>query len=267
MGGLKEGADRAFSTASTEPAMKGLKLADKMFKSIITAIPGLGPFANLLEMFGEMTGIFEPFQAVLDVIGGLFQQMGAQILPVLMQVLQPLLNILLELTPVFTLIGKLVATVLNVALIPLQVFFEVLAIVLEPLKPLLDPLNKALEALQGPLNVLVHILVNVVLGALKIVANGFILFMNVIIGAINLVGNLVSFGLFPDIPTIPLLPLKEGTDFVPKTGAYMMHEGEQVLNRGERNEMISLLSSIDEEQKRAAEERRVEQRFARVSRI
>lgn len=267
MSPLREAADAAFTQASTGPAQKGLKMADKMFKSITKAIPGLGPFAMLLESFGDMFSIFEPFQAILDVIGGLFTQMGAQILPVLMQVLKPLMDILLNLTPVFTLIGKLVATVLSVALIPLQVFFEVLAIVLEPLTPLLEPLSNALDALKEPLKILVHILVNVVLGALKIVANGFIIFINIITGVINFIGNLFTFGAFPDIPAIPLLAFKEGTDYVPRTGPALVHQGETILNAGQRNEMITLLASIDENQKEAAEEKRMRKRFERVSRI
>jgi hypothetical protein len=241
---------------------KVVKDMTTMFKTMTS-----GSVIDLLITFAEAMGLMEPFKAIFDLIMGLFQVMGAQILPVLMDVLKPLMDILMQLMPVFAFIGKLIATLLSVALIPLQVFFEVLSIVLKPLTPLLEPLGDALDALKEPLKVLVHILVNVVMAALKTVANGFIIFINIIIGVINFIANIFTFGAFPDIPLIPLIAYQEGTDYVPRTGPALVHQGESIMSAGQRNEMVSLLASIDEGQKQMIANDEARKRFARGSKI
>lgn len=112
---------------------------------MISALPGIGALSELILTIVDAMGILKPFQAIFDVIMGLFGTMGAEIIPVLMLAIQPLIGYLMELRPLFQAIGEVIGMFLMryiEAFLPLlDAWFEVM----KPFLPLFIELIPLLE--------------------------------------------------------------------------------------------------------------------------
>jgi len=207
--------DRDLGRDPNEPQLgaklkKAFKGGEKMFKSIVSAIPGMGAFADLLLSMADVTGILKPFEAVFNLLMGLFGIMGAQIIPVLMTAIRPLLGIMIEMTPVFIFLGKVIALVLSVALIPFIIGIELLHRVLVPFIPLFDALIPLIEAVSPLIEIVAEILVIFIdmipitqvlvplvggmVDAINAASNAIATFVGWIQGIINIVSSLPGGG-------------------------------------------------------------------------
>lgn len=203
---------------------------EKMFKSMIGAIPGIGMFGDLLLSMADATGILEPFQAVLDIILGLFGVMGAQIIPVLMTALIPLIQLFKELQPIFVLVGKVLGVLLQVGLIPFIALLELLMKVIKPFLPLFTALIPLIEAF-SPLIKLVSDLLSVFISFIPItqtttalikILTDWIKAAGDAVKAVTDVGSNIVSGV------ASFFGFQEGTHSVPSTGVYKLHAGEEV---------------------------------------
>lgn len=148
-----------FDTLGSKKTQKSTKKIGNLFKQL----SGMGtPMSILLEILSGLMVALEPFMIIIDILKGLFEIMGANILPYLMTALQPIMNILLALTPVFEFLGKVVGIVMQIALIPLTVVFKLLEKVLLPLMPLLDPLIKVLDKMSPIINYVTDVIVGLI---------------------------------------------------------------------------------------------------------
>lgn len=189
---------------------------------------------------GTIKSVFSFLTPIVKVIASLFKVLGATILKTVLPVLQPLLDMLSS--PIMLSIMEDIGEIIGVVLIPV---FEILTIALQVLAPIIKSFtgfltkNKlvvlTLISVLNPLLGLLLLLINSwegIAGVLKVVANGFVWFINTIIDGINILMNALTLDTWANIPTIPYL--HSGTDYVPKTGAYILEQGESVIAKGRK---------------------------------
>jgi len=235
-----------------EKLKKAFGKGEKMFKAMIPAIPGLEALTEFLLSMADATGILEPFKAVLDVIMGLFGVMGAQIIPVLMDAIRPLLQVLIEMTPVMTFLGKIIALVLSVALIPFTLGIQLLYKIIKPFMPFFEALIPLIESAMPIINLAVGFLTNLIdmispidilkglFKTIKTVAESAAKAIEKLIGWIKDIANTAGKAVGGATETAgsiiggigeaigSLFGFQEGTHYVPATGIYMLHKGEEV---------------------------------------
>ena len=183
---------------------KDAKNLTKMFKEA----KGASKSASMLtEAFSAITpagiafkvlgGILKIFEPILKVIGSLFDVLGGSILKSVMPALKPFITLLLKLAPVFEVVGSAIGWFIS-----------------------------------GSLWVLLHVIYAIGLGIAYVV--------DFIAGILNF----ISFGLIPrtnavggwnDIMLPVLGSFATGTSYVPRTGPYMLHQGESVKTARENS--------------------------------
>jgi len=146
---------------------KAAKATGGMFKSLMSAVPGVGPVMRLLGSLSSILDVMKPFEVIIKIISALLSVMSAEIIKPLFMALRPVMDVLMSLTPIFKMLGKIIGVVLQIGLIPLTVIFKLLDKLLTPLLPLLDPFLKALDKISPMIDVITDILVNVLFVAIK----------------------------------------------------------------------------------------------------
>ena len=197
------------------PMVKGVftaiaKTKQKTYKAMKGAFTAAkdasGAFGNIASALRFISPIIKVFNTLLKVI-------GASILKTIMPVLKPFLAALTS--PVMLGIMEDIGKIIGMILIPvLMAFTWVLNF--------LAPIIKGVTGFFADIG-----------GVLRLVGNAFIWFINIIIGGINALLKLITFGAFKGIPKIPKLQM--GTDFVPRTGPYILHRGEEVIPKGRKS--------------------------------
>ncbi|KKM06426.1 hypothetical protein LCGC14_1744110 [marine sediment metagenome] len=189
---------------STWNAMSGA------MKSVKTAVDPMSAFARLLT-------IFTPLLKILT----------AKIMVGLIPAFQKIMKILLS------------PEVLNLLDLLANLFIMLISPLLDLVIFILPPLITMFTVILNVLTTIVTFVKNVfirawdnVLHAIRLVANGFIWFINAIISGINMLMKVLTFGSWRNIPNIKYL--HQGTDFVPRTGPYILERGEQVISKKEK---------------------------------
>jgi len=211
---------------------KTKKATWKAMKGAYSAAKGAGgPMASIANAL-------KVFAPILKIVNALFKMLGAAILKQVLPAMQPLLDMLTS-PEMMALMGD-VAEIIATALIPA---FELLTPALKIVVPVLKNVTEfflenkwalaALIVVLSPLLGLLYVLKiswKDITGVLKVVGNSFIWFINAIIKSINTLMNSITFGTWADIRSIPYL--HSGIDYVPRTGPYILEQGEKVTAKG-----------------------------------
>lgn len=153
------------------PKKKKVKGLKDMFKSISDAGDASAGMGGMFSMLAILEPIMKPLEIVLKIIGTLFQVMGAEILPPLMEAMQPIFDMLMDLQPVFAELGQHIGNLLAMILPPLIELFIMLFVAIKPLIPKLMELvvlfvNLIVQALPLILPIITTI-VTVIIAVLK----------------------------------------------------------------------------------------------------
>lgn len=269
VGAILQGVSGVFNSIS-----KTKKASWKAMKGAMGAVKGAsGPMAAI----GKALKVFAP---ILKIVNALFKYLGAVILTMVMPALVPLLEYLSS--PLMLSLMHDIAEIIAIALIPgFELMTEILKVVIPVLKqatqfilenkwaldllilvlfPLLgvirlltqswDNISKTLQKVWGVLvnvgNYIKNVLINVwnsLTNGLKMVANGFIWFINTLIDGINVLMNAISLGYWNDIGKIPYL--QRGTNYVPYSGLYHLHKGEEVIPAHKTSSSNGIVINID----------------------
>jgi len=225
---------------------KGAKKMEKMWKAMKQAVPGAQPILDVFSGFSIMETVMSAFQPLLDVVSSLFEVLAAQILPAIMPALRPIMDILIQLTPVFVVIGKVIGLLLQVGLIPLQIIFQLLAAILVPLMPLLQPVIDFLTALSPALSVLATIIAGAILGVIRAVGIGIVIFINAIIITINTIMEILTLGFWDSIATFPLPSFDTGGRMLQR-GIAQMDANEIAVTGNQIGELTSAMEEMRDE--------------------
>lgn len=176
---------------------KDAKNLTKMFKEAKGASKGASMLTEAFSSIGPAAiafrvfgGILKIFEPILKVIGSLFDILGGSILKSVMPAIKPLITLLLKLAPLFETVGTAIGLLIT-----------------------------------GGLWVLLHVIYAIGLGIAYVV--------DFIAGILNF----ISFGLVPRTNAVGgwndlMLPVlgsfATGTPYVPRTGPYILHQGETV---------------------------------------
>lgn len=218
------------------------------------AMSGVKSAAGPLQSIGNSLKVLQP---IMKILGALFMVLGATVLKTVMPALMPLLQALSS--PVMLGIMEDIGKIIGIVLIPVLQLFTIaiediapiiksitgffienktamtiltvaLTGVLGVIKFLIDNWNTILGVLKNVGNFIKNVLVgawNLLINGLKLVANGFIWFVNTIINGINFLMKLLTLGTWGNIPEIPYL--HSGIERVPRTGPYILEVGEKVI--------------------------------------
>lgn len=149
------------------PKKKKVKGLKAMFKSITEASDGAEGMGGMFSMFSILAPLMKPLEIILQIVGSLFQVMGAEILPPLMEALEPIFDILMGLAPVFAEIGQEIGKLLAAVLPPLVEIFVMLFLAIKPLIPKLmelfalfmDLIVKALPLIMPIITMIVDVII------------------------------------------------------------------------------------------------------------
>jgi len=233
---------------------KAAKATKGMFQTLIGA--SLGPVGAILKLLTSL----KPFMAIIKIVEGLFKALLGEAMKPLMEALKPVFDILISLMPVFRIIGKLLGTLMAVGLIPLRILLALLGPILEPLLPYIDDLSYYLDQLLLFIDPLVDLIVLGLIAAIKWLGDAiealigwFKDLFDAIGGWFEGVGDwwedLWGGGKDP-LWWQDVYGFQHGTDYVPHTGPYILHEGEKVSTAYESREMIGLLQEISTSNRR-----------------
>lgn len=236
--------------AKSKKIEKAAKATGGMFKSLMTAIPGVGPVMRLLGGLSKILDVMKPFEVIIKIIGALLSVMSAEIIKPLFMALRPVMDVLMSLTPIFKMLGKIIGVVLQIGLIPLTVIFKLLDKLLTPLLPLLDPFLKALDKMSPIIEIITDVLVNVLFATIKTVfgwivevIKGFVNFIRLIINTIRWVLNLI-----PGVDIPYLTYLQYGGIITSPTLAMMGEtESEAVIPLSKLDDYIKPSGGVDPE--------------------
>lgn len=238
---------------------KAAKATKGMFQSLIGA--SLGPVGAILKLLESL----KPFMAIIKIVEGLFKALMGEAMKPLMEALKPVFDILIKLMPVFRIIGKIIGTLLAIGLIPLRIALKLLEPILEPLLPYIDDFAYWLDQVLLFIDPLIDIIVLGLIATIKWLGD----VIEEIIGWFKDLGKAISDwwedlwggdrwweGPHPT-PEDPLgwAGFQYGTDYVPHTGPYILHEGEKVSTAYESREMIDLLQEISTSNRRILQDK------------
>lgn len=234
---------------------KAAKATKGMFQSLIGA--SMGPVGAILKLITSL----KPFMAIIKIVEGLFKALLGEAMKPLMEALKPVFDILISLMPVFRTIGKLIGTLLAVGLIPLRVALKLLEPILTPLLPYIDDFAYWLDQVLLFIDPLIDIIELGLIVAIKWLGD----VIEDVIKWFKKLGSAIGDwwedlwsgdrwwegpGATPVDPLGGLGWFQYGTDYVPHTGPYILHEGEKVSTAYESREMIGLLQEISTSNRR-----------------
>lgn len=249
------------------------------------------PFKPLLDVLG---GLFQAFSGALSaallpalkplielIIQALpfIMELGKAFGGILAEIIIAFLPVLKALMPIFQAIWPIILMLINIALIPLKVILKIIAPILEALSPLFIILGKALEKMSPFLEFLAIVIGVVLLGAIKAVAlvvahivDFFTLGMAKAVDAVNAFFDDIEGkktpppGELSSVPRTPIGGLQEfqgGTPLITRTGAVIVHAGEEIKPAGLVGRSEGLLEELILETRRAREETRFREAFKR----
>lgn len=221
-----------------------------MFKEVKESASVMGLITEGFQQFSILSIVMEAFQPIIEIIGGLFKIMAAQILPVLMKALRPLMDILISLIPVFIIIGKVIGILMQVALIPLMIGFEILEAILTPLLPLLEPFIDILDDLSPIITALTKILKDGLLFVIKLVWAGIAWIVNGIIDIMNWIGRTFNAFSHKDIAHVATPSFDDGGRML-KRGMVQMEANEIAVTGNQMGGLEDRLDILIEQNKKA----------------
>ena len=118
-----------FAGMKDKKVEKAAKATGGMFKSLMSAVPGVGPVMRLLGSLSSILDVMKPFEVIIKIVSALLSVMSAEIIKPLFMALRPVMDVLMSLTPIFKMLGKIIGVVLQIGLIPLTVIFKLCPIV------------------------------------------------------------------------------------------------------------------------------------------
>lgn len=124
------------------PKKKSVQRLKDMFKSVSEAGGASEGMGGMFSALSILEPLMKPLEIVLQIVGSLFQVMGAEILPPLMEAMEPIFEILIDLTPVFAEIGREIGKLVAAILPPLIELFVIFFLAIKPLIPKLMELVK-----------------------------------------------------------------------------------------------------------------------------
>lgn len=213
---------------------KAAKATKGMFQSLIGA--SMGPVGAILKLITSL----KPFMAIIKIVEGLFKALLGEAMKPLMEALKPVFDILISLMPVFRIIGKLLGTLMAVGLIPLRIVLALLGPILEPLLPYIDDFAYYLDLLLFYIDPLIDLIVLGLIAAIKWLGGAIEDLIGWFKDLFDAIGDWWG-DLWGDIGDWweDLWSFQHGTDYVPHTGPYILHEGEKVSTAYESREKVS----------------------------
>jgi len=216
------------------------KTKQKTYKAMKGAFDAAKNTAGAFGVIGNTLRLLSPILKIFGIFGSLLRIIGASMMKTLMPSFEKLLELLTSdrMLAIMEKIGELLGTILIPAL---ELFMVVLEFLIPAIETFVDFLieNKwilglLMLSMRSVIGVIGFLIYNweAVVNVLRLVGNGFIWFINTIIRGLNSLMGLLTFGLARKIPSIPYL--HSGTDFVPRTGPYVLERGEQVISKGNR---------------------------------
>lgn len=251
--------------------VKGVQKAQKMYKELKLAVPGIGMLLELVTTIVDAMGILAPFQAIFDVILGLFGVMGAQILPVLMEAITPFIGVLMEMQPLFIAIGQIIAALIRVVLIPFIPLLLQLFEVWKPFLPLLMVLIPLIEAASPIIQLMADVMImfstfNVSLLLAKAIVGGVTAATKFLTDALKTLKSWINKvaatanaltgggGGKPKKKEKKWYEWQGGTMFVPRTEPAIVHRGEKITPAGLVGVQEELLEELITETRMARED-------------
>ena len=145
------------------PKKKTIRGLKEMFKSMREAEDAGSSMHGLFSILQILEPLMKPLEIVLKIVGSLFQVMGAEILPPLMDAMQPIFDMLMDLMPVFAELGAQIGLLLAAILPPLIGLFVMLFTAIKPLIPKLMELVKIfIQLIVQVIPLILPIIINIV---------------------------------------------------------------------------------------------------------
>ena len=168
---------------------KGMKAFGGAITNSVLAVTPLGVMSSIFE---RLTPLMEPFNAIMDIFGGLIEIIAAEALPVLMEALSPFMDILMNLTPIFEILGTVLGTVMEIGLIPLRILFEVITSVITPLLPFLESFSVLWEKIGGVVGTLADTLLEDLKPVFDLITIGVGIFAEILMGAMPFLEKIID---------------------------------------------------------------------------
>lgn len=236
----------------------------KPIRQIASGGMGLGFQATMvMGLMQAFASLFTIFQPIMDVVGMLMERLSIGFMPIIMMVMdiltsEPVLAIIDMLATLLATVFKMfeplvpiIIKLIEIALMPLMLIIETLLPIIEimgmlfgvifaVIEPIIDLIGGALKPVFEMLAKVIGILIILSLFPLMYAIYGVGLFIAALIQifsfgtvqAISAWNNLMLpiIGALQSAGGTMIQSFQTGTDYVPRTGVYMLHQREAVLN-------------------------------------
>lgn len=262
---VREASDKAFEPLGEKKTQKGVKSITSMFIEMSKMSLIAWAISQLMQIIGDILYPLQLIEPLVKVVGAIFKVSWAPA----MELLAPLISevamwlfewkdvIILFINPIgflITLIVNLISGTRESSMYFLKLLqgligiCDIIGAVIGLIWGKSPGLIPAFEFLWNIIKSVVDIIWNTlikgfegIIWVFKFVANSIIGIINFIIDCINAID---IFDLFPDIAHLPTL--QKGIDYVPYTGAYILHKGEKVESAREakRKEAMNITINV-----------------------
>jgi len=236
---------------------KAAKETKGMFQSMIGA-SSMGSVQAIMKLIEQI----KPLMAIINIFEGLMKLLAGEAFKPLIEVLKPVYDIIISFMPLFAALGKIIGVLMSFALTPLIAVFKLLDIFLTPLIPYIEDFADLMDELMIYIDPLVDLIELGLIAAIEWLGEA----IENLIGWFKDLGDAIG-GWWEDLWGgvgdwwgdlwggvgdwwEDLWSFQHGTDYVPHTGPYILHEGEKVSTAYESREMIGLLQEISNSNRR-----------------